>query len=161
MALIDIHHAFVTFGDSQQKEFTVQFRVTAVQAAAYFTAITQILKDATNIGLALVGIEGLAEGTMRSKGVKLETFDDAAGFPAANDNVYGFDKLQVSFDAAGNAYNLSIPTRDDAVYIVGTDGVTVDLTTPAATVDFITAINAVWLSKYGVAGAVSEITVSS
>jgi hypothetical protein len=161
MALVDLHYAFVTFGDSRGKESTVQFRVTAAEALDYFQQLTQILKDGTPLGLFFLSIEDLSAGTFRGKGVKLITIDDAIGFPAPNANLYNFDKLQVSYTALGNQYNMSIPNRDDAVYVVGTDGVTVDLTTPAAVTQFITRFAAVVLSKYGDAGAVNEIIVSS
>jgi len=160
MALVDLHYAFVTFGDSRQKESTVQFRVTAADATAYFDSLTQILKDATELGLFFLSIEDLAEGTFRGKGVKLVTIDDAIDFPDPNDNIYAFDKLRVSYEAGGNNYGFSIPTRDDAVYIVGTDGITVDLTTPTAVANFVTRFATVVLSKYGDPGEVTEIIVS-
>jgi len=161
MALVDQHFAKITFGDSQQKEWTVRFRVGSVDAAAYFGAVTQILKDATELGLFFLSIEDLAEGTFRGKGVELVTIDDAIGFPAPDDNVYGFDKLLVSYVAGGNGYHLSIPTRDDANYTVATDGITVILTDGAMVEDFVTRFATVVLSKYGTAGTVSEIIVSS
>jgi len=161
MALVDQHFAKITFGDSQGKEWTVRFRVNSTDAAAYFGAVTQILKDATELGLFFLSIEDLAEGTFRGKGVELVTIDDAIGFPAPDDNVYGFDKLLVSYVAAGNGYHLSIPTRDDANYTVATDGITVILTDGAFVEDFVTRFATVVLSKYGAAGVVSEIIVSS
>lgn len=161
MALVDLHYAFITFGDSRQKESTVEFRVTAADALAYFEALTQILKDATQLGLFFLSIEDLSAGTFRGKGVKLVTIDDAIGYPAPDDNLYNFDKLQVSYEADGWQYNMSIPNRDDTVYLVGTDGVTVRLDSPAAVTDFVTRFATVVLSKYGAAGAVSEIIVSS
>lgn len=161
MALVDYHFAKITLGDSRKKETTVRFRVTSTDAAAYFGALTQILKDGTELGQFFLSIEDLAAGTFRGKGVELVTIDDAIGFPAPDDNVYAFDKLLVSYTAGGNGYNMSIPTRDDAVYSVATDGVTVILEDGAEVEDFVTRFATVVLSKYGVAGAVQEITVSS
>jgi hypothetical protein len=161
MALVDIHYGFITIGDSRQKESTVRFRITAAAAAAYFDALTQILKDATALGQFFLSIEDLTAGTFRGKGVQLVTIDDAIGYPAPNANVYNFDKLQVSYSAAGGNFNLSIPSRDDAVYLVATDGVTVDLTTPAAVSDFVTRFNAIVLNKYGNDATLTEITVVS
>jgi len=161
MALVDKYYAFVTFGDSQKKEFTVQFRVPTTEGQAYITAVTQILKDGTEVGQMLLSIEDLAEGTFRGKGVKLVTEDNAIGFPAPDDNIYGFDKLLVSYTADGHSYTLSIPTRDDAVYEVASDGVTVILDSPTETADFVTRFNALVLSSYGVQGTVQKITVSA
>lgn len=161
MALVDKHYAFVTFGDSQKKEFTVQFRVPSAEALAYFSALTQILKDGTEVGQFLLSIEDLAEGTFRGKGVKLVTEDNAIGFPAPDDNIYGFDKLLVSYTADGHAYTLSIPTRDDAVYEVASDGITVILDSPSQMDDFVTRFNSLVLSTYGVQGTVQKITVSA
>jgi len=161
MALVDFHYGKITFGDSQSKEFTVRFRVTSTDANTYFTALTQILKDATEIGQFFLSIEDLAEGTFRGKGIELVTIDDAIGFPAPDDNVYGFDKLLVSYSAGGNNYHLSIPTRDDAVYSVATDGITVILADGAEVEDFVTRFATVVLSKYGDPGTVTQIIVSS
>jgi len=160
MALVDLHYAKITFGDSQKKEFTVRFRVASADAAAYFGALTQILKDATDLGQLFLSFEDLAEGTFRGKGVELVTIDDAITFPAPDDNVYGFDKLMVSYVAGGNSYNLSIPTRDDDAYTVATDGITLILDDGALVEDFVTRFNGLVLSKYGTAGTVEEITVS-
>jgi hypothetical protein len=160
MALVDHHFAKITFGDSQSKEFTVRFRVASADAAAYFGAVTQILKDATDLGQMFLSFEDLSAGTFRGKGVELVTIDDAIGFPAPDDNQYGFDKLLVSYGAGGFNYNLSIPVRDDTVYSVGTDGITVILADGAEVEDFVTRFNGIVLSKYGVAGTVNEITVS-
>lgn len=161
MALVDLHYAKITFGDSQQKEFTVKWRISVTDASGYFSALTQILKDATELGQLFLSFEDLSAGTFRGKGVELVTIDDAIGFPAPDDNVYGFDKLLVSYVAGGNGYHLSIPCRDDAAYSVATDGVTVILEDGAAVEDFVTRFAAVVLSKYGAAGTVTEITVAS
>jgi len=161
MALVDLHYAFVTFGDSRSKESTITFRVTAAEALDYFQQLTQILKDGTPLGQLFLSFEDLSAGTFRGKGVKLVTIDDAIGFPAPDANLYNFDKLEVSYDAGGNAYNLSIPNRDDSVYLVGTDGVTVRLDSPAAVTQFVTRFNAIVLSKYGDAAVLDEIIVSS
>ena len=161
MALVDQYHAFVKFGDSRQKITEVRFRVPTTEAQTYINALTQILKDATEVGQMLLSFEDLSAGTMIGKGVELVTIDDAAAFPAPDDNVYNFDKLLVSYKASGVGYNITIPSRDDDAYTVATDGVTVILADGAAVEDFVTRFNALVLSKYGVQGTVEEITVVS
>lgn len=160
MALVDQYHAFVKLGDSRQKITEVRFRVPTDVAQIYINALTQILKDATEVGQFLLSIQDLSAATMMAKGVTLETVDDAAVFPDPQSSIYNFDKLMVSYTAQGFNYNLTIPSRDDTNYDVATDGVTVDLT--AGTVDdFVSRFNALVLSKYGVQGTVTEITVVS
>jgi len=161
MAMVDQHYAFVTFGDSRQKTSDVTFRVTAADANAYYDALTQVAKDATQLGLFFLSLEDVSAGTMMGKGVKLVTIEDTAAFPDPNDNVYNFDKLYIAYAAGLNNYGLSIPARDDTVYIVASDGVTVDLTTPTEVADLVSRFASVVISKYGVAGTVTEITVSS
>ena len=160
MALVDIHHAFVSIGDSRKKTSTVRYRITAAQANTYFSAVTQILKDATPVGVLLVATEALAKGNMMSKGVVLETIDDAVGFPGYDTDIFNFDKLAVHYASGMDNYQVTIPTRDTTNYTMETDGVHVNPTLGLVD-EYIAAFNAVVLGKNGVAGVVTEITVPS
>lgn len=148
MALVDLHYAYVTIGDSRKKSSTVRFRVSAADATAYFGSATQILKDGTPVGQLLLSIEDMTAGTMLSKGVMLETIDDAAVFPAPDDNVYGFDKLMVHYSAGIRNYHLTIPARDDAAYTVASDGVTVLLDDDQQVIDLVSRFNATVLPPF-------------
>lgn len=160
MALQDFHYAFVKLGDSRGKITEVRFRVSATDAAAYFTALTQILKDATPVGLLLADVELLSACSMMGKGVQLVTEDDAATFPGFDTDIFIFDKLAVHYSAGFDNYQVTIPGRDSSQYTMESDAVHVN---PAlgAVDDFITHFNAVVLAKNGSSATVSTITVPS
>lgn len=160
MTLVDFHYAFVKFGDSRKKTTTVRYRVTAAAATAYFGAVTQILKDATPVGVLLVETENLAAGSMMGKGIELITVDDAQDFPDFDSDIFLFDKLAVHYNAGFDNYQVTIPTRDSANYTMESDGVHVNPT--LGTVDnYIAAFNAVVIAKNGTGGTVTTITVPS
>jgi hypothetical protein len=160
MALVDLHYAFVKLGDSRGKTTEVSFRVSAAQAAAYFTALTQILKDATPVGLLLADVELLSACSMMGKGVRLVTEDDAATFPGFDTDIFNFDKLAVHYSAGLDNYQVTLPGRDSAQYTMETDAVHVNPALGAVN-DFITHFNAVVLAKNGGASTVTTITVPS
>jgi hypothetical protein len=160
MALVDFHYAFVKLGDSRGKVTEVRYRVSSTSAAAYFTALTQILKDATPVGLLLADTELLSACSMMGKGVMLVTEDDAQAFPGYDTDIFIFDKLAVHYRAGFDNYQVTIPGRDSANYTMETDGVHVNPTLGAVD-DYITHFNAVVLAKNGTAGIVQNITVPS
>lgn len=160
MALTDFHYAFIKLGDSRQKTTEVRFRVTAADATTYFSAVTQILKDATEVGQLLLSVEDLSRCTLRGKGVLLVTEDDAAGFPGYDSDIFIFDKLAVHYACGFDNYQVTIPGRDSANYTMETDGVHVNPTLGLVD-EFISRFNAIVLGKNGVAGVVSNITVPS
>jgi len=160
MTLVDFHYAFVKLGDSRGKVTEVRYRVSATSAAAYFTALTQILKDATPVGLLLADTELLSACSMMGKGVMLVTEDDAQAFPGYDTDIFIFDKLAVHYRAGFDNYQVTIPGRDSANYTMETDGVHVNPTLGAVD-DYITHFNAVVLAKNGTAGIVQNITVPS
>lgn len=161
MALTDFHYAFIKLGDSRGKTTEVRFRVTAANANAYWSAATQILKDGTAVGQLLLSVEDLSACSMMGKGVQLVTEDDAAVFPAPNDDVYIFDKLGVSYQAGFDNYQITIPGRDTTNYQVGDDGVTVLSGSPQQMVDFISRFESTALAKNGQAPTVKKVVVVS
>jgi hypothetical protein len=160
MALTDFHYAFIKLGDSRKKTTEVRFRVTAAQATNYFSAVTQILKDATAVGQLLLSVEDLSAGTLQGKGVTLITEDDAAGFPDFDSDIFSFDKLAVHYSAGFDNYQVTIPARDSANYTMESDAVHVNPTLGMVD-EFIARFNAVVLGKNGVAAVVENITVPS
>ena len=160
MALVDIHHAFITLIDSRKRTSTVEFRVTAANANTYFSAVTQILKDATAVGQLLLSVEDLSAATMIKKGVRLDTIDDAAVPPGYDSDVFNFDKLAVHYLSGSKNYQVTIPSRDSANYTMETDAVHVNPTLGLVD-EFITRFNAVVLGDNGIGGVVQEITVPS
>ena len=160
MALVDFHYAFIKLGDSRQKTTEVSFRVTAAQAAPYFGAVTQILKDATPVGQLLLSVEDLSACSMLGKGIRLITEDDTVTFPGYDSDIFIFDKLAVHYSAGFDNYQVTIPGRDSANYTMETDGVHVNPTLGLVD-EFISRFNAVVLAKNGTAGVVSNITVPS
>lgn len=161
MALTDFHYAFIKFGDSRGKITEFRFRVTAADSLAYFEAVTQILKDGTDLGQFLLSVEDLSACSMMGKGTMLVTEDDAVTFPLPNEDVYIFDKLGVSYHAGFDNYQITIPGRDSTNYQVASDGVTVLQDAPQQVVDFISRFNGMVLAKNGVQGTVDQILVVS
>ena len=160
MALVDIHHAYVTFIDSRKKLSTVSYRVTAANANTYASAVTQILKDLTPVGVLLLRTEDLSAATMLKKGIILATIDDAAVPPDFDSDVFNFDKLAVHYLSGLKNYQVTIPSRDTTNYTMESDAIHVN---PGVGLvdDYITAFEAVVLGDNGVAANVTEITVPS
>lgn len=160
MALVDFHYGFIKLGDSRGKTTTVRIRVSSVQAAAYFSALTQPVKDLTLLGGLFLSIEELSACSMMGKGVELITEDDAAVFPNFDSDIFIFDKLAVHYSAGFDNYQLTIPGRDTINYTMESDGVHVNPTLGKAD-EFITNFEAVALAKNGGAVQVQSITVPS
>jgi len=160
MALVDFHYAFIKLGDSRQKTTEVAFRVTAAAAAAYFGAVTQILKDATPVGQLLLSVEDLSACSMMGKGIRLVTEDDAVTFPDFDSDIFIFDKLAVHYSSGFDNYQVTIPGRDSTNYTMESDAVHVNPTLGLVD-EFISRFEAVVLAKNGGAATVSSITVPS
>ena len=160
MALEDFHHAYIKLGDSRRKTTEVSFRVTAASAAAYFGAVTQILKDATPVGQLLLSVEDLSACSMMGKGVSLITKDDATDFPDSDSDIFNFDKLGVHYNSGFDNYQMTIPGRDSANYTMESDGIHVDMTVGLVD-DFVSRFNAVVLAKNGGASTITSIDVPS
>jgi len=160
MALVDFHEAFIKLGDSRQKTTEVSFRVTAAEATNYFSAVTQILKDATAVGQLLLSVEDLSKCSMMGKGVRLVTKDDATDFPGFDTDIFNFDKLAVHYNCGFDNYQVTIPGRDTTNYTMESDGVHVNPTLGLVD-EFISRFNAIVLGKNGGASTVTSITVPS
>jgi hypothetical protein len=160
MTLVDFHEAFIKLGDSRQKITEVSFRVSAADATAYFGAVTQILKDATDVGQLLLSVEDLSACSMMGKGVRLVTKDDAVDFPGSDTDIFNFDKLAVHYNAGFDNYQMTIPGRDSANYTMESDAVHVNLTLGLVD-EFVARFNANVLAKNGVAATITTITVPS
>jgi len=154
MALQDQWYAYCTFGDARQKSSTVRIRVPTLDAQAYGDALTQVLKDATEVGQMLLAIEEMSAANLLGKGVYLFTEDDAADYPAGDSGIYNFDKVGIHFTAGFDNYFMSIPARDATAYTVGADGVTLVNGLADDWEDFYTRFNALVLGKNGSQGTI-------
>lgn len=164
MALQDTYFAKVTLGMSNRKSSTHRIRVNSTDGNAYIAAITQTLKDGTDVGLYLLSVEDLSAGTLIAKGVELTTEDDAADYPASDSQIWAFDKLSVSYHAGFDNYNVTIPGRDNANIHISADGVTVDSSGADATAEvtqYVTRFNAVAVGKNNVPATFDKMYVSS
>ena len=164
MALVDRWYGSISFGTSDRKIVNVEFQVDPVDAIAYEGALTQILKDATDLGAFFLSIEALSMGTLKQKGVILKTIEDTTTYPAPSVGAYPFDRLTVSVSSGVFNYSWSIPARDPSQYTLASDGVTVITSGAGAdpqVVDFISRLEAIALTKYGQLANVNRIYVKS
>lgn len=163
MARIFTWWAYMTMLDSRNKTTDVQFRVSELDAETWGTAESTLLRDGSEIGILFAAIEGLSACTVVERGVKMADIDDAAVKPAADANVYTFDKLTVGVHAGIDNYTFTIPGRDDAAYTVGEDGVSVILSgdgASAAVEALVAAVPDAYVGKNGAEdGTVTYIEV--
>lgn len=163
MALVEQYVGSVKIGDSRQQFTTFEIRLVAADAVAWLDAVGPALKAATDVGALFGAIIGLTAGTVFEFGVKDNIVDDAAAFPAPDDNVYNFDKISVGYKAGTDRYTVTIPSRDDAAYNVATDGVTVVISgagASAATTAFVSAFNTTAQGKNGLAGVIEKMYIA-
>lgn len=163
MAMVAEYWGKVAIGDSRQNITDFRVRLVDADAAAWLAAIGFAAKAATDAGVLMAAVGGLTAGTVFSYAVESSYVDDAAAFPAPDDNVYNFDKINVGFKAAMDRYTVTIPSRDDTAYNVGGDGVTVIISgggASAATTDFVAAFNTSVEGKNGSAATVEKMYIS-
>jgi len=163
MAFQPEYWLLVGIGDSRHDIASVRWRLVEADALAWNAAIGFAAKQATDAGELADAIAGLSAGTQISVSVETKYVDDAAAYPAADDNVYNFDQIAVSFRAASDNYTVHIPSRDDAAYNVAGDGVTLIITgggATAATTDFVAAFNTAVEGKNGSPGIVQKMYVN-
>lgn len=163
MAMVAEYWGKIAIGDSRQNITDFAVRLVDADAAAWLAAIGFAAKAATDAGQLMAAVAGLSAGTPFSYAVENKWVDDAAAFPAPDDNVYNFDKINVGFKAAMDRYTVTIPSRDDTAYNVGGDGVTVIITgagASAATTDFVAAFNTSVEGKNGTAATVEKMYIS-
>jgi len=162
MAMIREYWGVIKIGDSRQKTTDFRIRLLDVDAGAWLNAATFAAKEALEVGQLMAGVQALSAGGLFSVGVEESWVDDAAVFPAANDNVYNFDKLNVGFRAGMDRYTVTIPSRDDAAYNVADDGVTVIISGAGASAGtnlFVNNFNTVVEGKNGLAAAVEKMYI--
>lgn len=164
MANVASMWAFVKLMDSRKKTTDVRWRVAdEVDGETFFTAETDLIRDATETAVLGFKIAALSACTVVGRGITFMQEDDAAVPPALEDHVFIFDKLLVSYDAGLDSYNLTIPGRKGSAYTVGSDGVSVIIEGAGAAVavtEFIAAFEAGALAKNGDAPDVVEMIVA-
>jgi hypothetical protein len=164
MAFVTSYYAELSLGDSRKKDTPARIRVSKADYDAYNGAANFAAALLTPIGLYFAALSLLTASTVQAYKVYQETINDTGSYPAPDDNVYNFDKINVAFRAGLDNYNITIPGRDDTAYTVSTDGVTIITTDPgwtAAVEDYVTQFNAVALGKNGTAGVVQQMYVGS
>lgn len=162
MAIVAEHWAVVQIGDSRQQVTDFRIRLRDADALAWLAALGFAAKEATEAGQLMAAVQGLTAGTLFSSGVQEIFVDDAAVFPPANDNVYNFDKINVGYRAGTDRYTVTIPSRDDAAYNVGDDGVTIIISgagASAATTDFVDNFNTTVEGKNGLNALVEKMYI--
>ena len=163
MAIVSEYWGKIAIGDSRQQITDFAIRLLDADAAAWLAAIGFPAKEATEAGQLMAAVAGLSAGSVFSTSVENKWVDDAATFPDPDDNVYNFDKINVGYRAGMDRYTVTIPSRDDAAYNVGGDGVTIIITgagASAATTDFVDAFNTTVEGKNGLAGLVEKMYIA-
>jgi hypothetical protein len=159
-----MYYAELSLGDSRKKDSPSRVRVSKANYDLWNDAANFAAALLTPIGLYFAAESLLTASTVQAYKVYTETINDTGAYPAPDDNVYNFDKLNVAFRCGLKNYNKGIPGRDDAAYTVSTDGVTVITTDPgwsAAVEDYITQFNAVVLGDNGEASVIQRMYVGS
>jgi len=145
----------------RQKMATVEHYVPVAAVTAYNAAADDAARAATTIGVFFDAEAALSLGVVKKHDVGFSYVDLAALPPAANEKVYPFDKIGVSFTADGEYYVSSIPARDNDAFVVGPDGITILIETGSAAEDYVAAFNAVINSEEQVLGTVVQLDVRS
>jgi len=163
MAFAVQYWAVIEFGDSRQDVSPARLRVTAADGQAWQAAIGFSAKLATQVGVYFLALAGLSDSSTMSYRVEEIWADDAAAFPAADDNVYNFDKINVGYKSGFDRYTASIPGRADTNYNVADDGVTIITSgggASAQTTAYVAAFNDVALAKNGGTGVLEKMYVA-
>lgn len=157
MATVLEYNFNITVIDSRGKFTTHTIRANAVDANAYIDAVDDAARTATDLGGYLSGFMALSAANFVSASVEKVVKDDAYSQPAADSNIYHFDKLTVGYKVGLERYITTIPSRDDSAYNVAPNAIDVLITGAGAstpTTDFVTAFQAIALDKDGEGPAV-------
>lgn len=147
----------------RQKIATVRYRVQEVIVTNYLAAADDAARAATAAGLLVAAANALSIGVPVRVTVGADFVDNAAVPPVADDFVFPFDKLGISFRADGENYVSSIPARNNANVTLGSDGISVILGAlgTAEVQDFVTQFESIVLSEELAATTITQITVTS
>lgn len=139
MAILEKAFAGVTVGTSSQRTISNAQRVSMTDAKAYWAAADQTARDATKVGLLLDSLIDMtkAAGTNTYKGYYChgEYLNDGFVYPPANGDVYGSNKLKVTYQTTNDGFPV-IESTYIAAYETDiemeSDGVTVNIGTGAS-----------------------------
>jgi len=153
-------------GKITNKTSTTEHYVSAANVTAYNAAADDAARAATAIGALITAENDLSLGVTLKVEVGFSYVDSLAFPPGADDMVYSFDKIGVSFRADGESYVSSIPgrVRDNAVIGIGPDGINIITTAPSYTPEiqaYIEAFNTAVLSEEGAAVTISGMNIKS
>jgi len=167
MAEVPVYEAYVVVGDSAKKLARVAVRVDATDGKAFVAAADTAARSDTKVGLLLIAISNLTlnnPNAVKSRGVDSQFVNDGFTYPAAEDDAYISNKLNVSYQTTLGGLprqnQFTIPMRDPAEYEMESNGVNVVLEDGADIEDLVTQIADTMLSLYGTACTVTEITVN-
>jgi len=152
MAIVVQYWAKQTFLDSAKKSSTVETRWGSVAGDAWINAADATARNATAIGTFFLACAALVAAPNNEVAVEKRVINDAITYAAPDDNVYHFDKIALSLKSGLDIYTLTLPSRDDATYLVADDGVTIITTGDGASdemVDLKSAIDGNLVVKNG------------
>jgi hypothetical protein len=164
MAFVTKYFGEISYGDSRKKSSPSVVEVAKADYDAWNDAADFAAALVTPLGLYFAAEAALSASSVLSWRVYTEVVNDTFAYPAPDDDVYNFDKLNVSYRAGLDGYNKTIPGRDGAAYTVADDGVTVIATDPgwtAAVEAYITQFNATVLAKNGGSAVFQKMYVGS
>lgn len=171
MAEVAYFTAYTTIGDSAKKLTRVDMRVDSVDAKAYVAALDEAARALTKVGLLLGSIEEMQlpvdAPAIYARGLDYGFREVPFAFPLFTAGIYRSNKLKVDIattNAGLPATNFfTIPAYDEAEITYESNGINVVLSglgVTAEVTNLITQITDTWLSIYGTAGTVIEITVN-
>lgn len=162
MAVISTYRATISMRDSRGISTDWSARVSDADAQEWLDAADATARGLTKVGLLLNAVPQLSGCFAYKRSVVLEDFTDNVTQPAADANIYNFDKLNVSYQAGTVRRTITIPGRDPDDYNVASDGVTVIITGADATAkvtNFITQFEDTYVDINGYSPVVVEIKV--
>lgn len=157
MAATDRWVASMTLRDGVGRDSVFQFYVSATDGKAYMNAAQGGTRDATLVGVLFAKLLGITDCVPVQQSVQLEQMEDTV--PAVADTVLRGNKLKFTYRAGGSTYGFTVPGRELAGYSQQPDSLKVDLITPTAMVDFISAYEGVAKSLYGATPLITAIAI--
>lgn len=115
--------AYISVVDSRNKVSVHSINVNVADAKAYVAAADETARNATDIGVYFNEVLDLSEAEPVDRGVRFNTRNDAKIVPAADAEIYNFDKITVGWSSGLRNFTLTIPARNMAnVTVVGRNG---------------------------------------
>lgn len=146
-----------SFVDGIKRPFEQRWHVTEANAQAWLTAADHAARDTENIGLLFAAERGVTDGALTGQRVYLQYEPNTVG-PVA-DTILRGNKLSVSIQSNTHTYTSTIGARKQSAYTQGVDSLIVSLTTPAAMVAYVSAVESFALGPYDLPLSVAQVKV--